>query len=89
MTGLVKEIEQRRAYRALKEDKIPDDIIRRIMMAATYAPSCFNNQSWRFVVVTGMNYAKFHGDDRIDLQRHLIENNAAIPKPIAGQCHQV
>jgi nitroreductase len=53
MIGLVKEIELRRAYRALKEDKIPDDIIHRIMTAATYAPSCFNNQSWRFVVVTG------------------------------------
>jgi alkaline phosphatase D len=38
----------------------------------------------RFVVVTGMNYAKFHGDDRINLQRHLLENNAAVPKPYTG-----
>lgn len=53
MTGLVNEIEQRRAYRALKEDKIPQDMIGRIMTAATYAPSCFNSQSWRFIVVTG------------------------------------
>ena len=53
MTGLLKEIEQRRAYRAFKEDKIPDDTIHRIMRAATYAPSCFNSQSWRFVVATG------------------------------------
>ena len=53
MAGLVEEIELRRAYRALKEDKIPEDIIRRTMTAATYAPSCSNSQSWRFVVVTG------------------------------------
>lgn len=53
MTGLVKEIEQRRAFRGLKKDKIPDDTIHRIMKAATYAPSCFNSQSWRFVVATG------------------------------------
>ena len=38
----------------------------------------------RFVVVTGMNYAKFHGDDRIDRKRHLIDNNTALPKPYAG-----
>jgi arylsulfatase A-like enzyme/phosphodiesterase/alkaline phosphatase D-like protein len=38
----------------------------------------------RFVVVTGMNYAKFHGDDRIDLKQHLIENNTALPPHYAG-----
>ncbi|NNE90989.1 MAG: alkaline phosphatase family protein, partial [Verrucomicrobiales bacterium] len=37
-----------------------------------------------FVVVTGMNYAKFHGDDRIDKAQHLVENNTALPKPYAG-----
>jgi nitroreductase len=51
MKGLVSEIDQRRAKRALSEKKIPDEIIGRIMIAATYAPSCFNNQSWRFLVV--------------------------------------
>ena len=52
MNELVNEIEQRRAKRALSERKIPEEIISRIMTAATYAPSCFNNQSWRFLVVT-------------------------------------
>lgn len=52
MKELLKEIEQRRAKRALSEKKIPEDIVSRLMTAATYAPSCFNNQSWRFVVVT-------------------------------------
>ncbi len=32
----------------------------------------------RFVVVTGMNYGKFHGDDRIDRKKHLIQNNTAL-----------
>jgi arylsulfatase A-like enzyme len=35
----------------------------------------------RFVVVTGMNYAKFHGDERIDLKKHLVNNNTALPSP--------
>jgi len=52
MENLINEIEIRRAKRALSEKKIPDEIIRRIMTAATYAPSCFNNQSWRFLVAT-------------------------------------
>ena len=37
-----------------------------------------------FVVVTAMNYAKFHGDDRIDRQQHLVENNTSLPQPYDG-----
>lgn len=37
-----------------------------------------------FVVVTGMNYAKFHGDDRIDRERHLFQNNTELPPPYDG-----
>jgi arylsulfatase A-like enzyme len=40
--------------------------------------------SVKFVVVTGMNYAKFHGDDRIDRKQHLLENNTELPKPYGG-----
>ncbi|MBN2059754.1 MAG: nitroreductase family protein [Deltaproteobacteria bacterium] len=50
MEHLLKEIEKRRAYRAFSEKKVPEEVLRRIMTAATYAPSCFNNQSWRFLV---------------------------------------
>lgn len=38
----------------------------------------------RFAVVTGMNYAKFHGDDRIDRRQHLEENNTDLPAPYDG-----
>ncbi|MEZ6055926.1 MAG: sulfatase-like hydrolase/transferase [Planctomycetaceae bacterium] len=37
----------------------------------------------RFVVVTGMNYAKFHGDAKIDREQHLIQNNTELPPPYA------
>ncbi len=36
-----------------------------------------------FVVVTGMNYAKFHGDGRIDRKIHLENNNTELPRPYA------
>ena len=52
MENLLNEISKRRAYRAFDERKISDDTISRIMTAGTYAPSCFNNQSWRFLVAT-------------------------------------
>ena len=38
----------------------------------------------RLVVVTGMNYAKFHGDDRIDREQHLLENNTKLAEPYSG-----
>ena len=53
MPEIMHEIEIRRARRALKDEPIRDDIVERILKAATFAPSCFNNQPWRFVVVTG------------------------------------
>lgn len=52
MSEFIPEIELRRAKRAYSEKPIPEDMIERMMTAATYAPSCFNNQSWRFLVVS-------------------------------------
>jgi nitroreductase len=51
VSEVVREIELRRARRALSDKAISKATIERIMTAATWAPSCFNNQPWRFVVV--------------------------------------
>jgi len=51
MAGILAEIEARRAKRALSEKPIPDEVMARVMTAATYAPSAFNSQPWRFLVV--------------------------------------
>ncbi|MFT5524150.1 MAG: alkaline phosphatase D [Pirellulaceae bacterium] len=47
-------------------------------------PGAKSTAAVRFVVVTGMNYAKFHGDDRIDRKQHLEENNRALPESYKG-----
>ena len=47
-------------------------------------PGKSNEGDISFVVVTGMNYAKFHGDNRIDKKIHLEHNNTALPKPYRG-----
>ena len=52
MSELLKEIEERRASRALSDEPIAGDVIARIVTAATYAASCSNNQPWRLVVVS-------------------------------------
>ena len=51
MSKLITEIERRRARRALSEKPVPAEVLARLMTAATYAPSCFNSQPWRFLVV--------------------------------------
>ncbi len=49
--ALLKQIETRRAYRALDTKPIAQDILLRLAEAATFAPSCNNNQPWRIVTV--------------------------------------
>ncbi|MCK4297935.1 MAG: nitroreductase family protein, partial [Planctomycetes bacterium] len=44
-------IERRRAYRSLDPAPISDELIRDLAESASLAPSCFNNQPWRFVFV--------------------------------------
>lgn len=44
-------IASRRAYRALLPEQFPREDIETLLAAAHLAPSCFNNQSWRFVAI--------------------------------------
>lgn len=46
-------IRVRRAWRALSEEPLSEDEVTRLIEAAHLAPSCFNNQPWRFVVAQG------------------------------------
>lgn len=44
-------IAARRAYRSLDPVEVTDDLVEDLGRAASLAPSCFNNQPWRFVFV--------------------------------------
>ncbi|MGO8696067.1 MAG: nitroreductase family protein [Rectinemataceae bacterium] len=50
---ILPEIEARRAFRAISPDPLPDEQVGRLLKAATLAPSCFNNQPWRLIAVSG------------------------------------
>jgi nitroreductase len=48
---LLKQIEERRAYRALDSRPIAEEVLLRLAQAAHLAPSSSNNQPWRIVTV--------------------------------------
>lgn len=49
-TDILKEIKERWSPRAFSNERINDEDIMGILEAARYAPSCFNEQPWRFIV---------------------------------------
>ena len=40
-----------RSVRRLRPDPIPDDVLKKLLTAATWAPNGGNRQGWRFIVV--------------------------------------
>lgn len=51
--GIMKEIQTRFADRALSQEMIKEDDLMALLEAASFAPSCFNEQPWRFLVAKG------------------------------------
>ena len=52
---LYEAIRTRRSIRRYRPDSVPDQIIRKIIEAASWAPSSSNSQPWEFVVVRDGN----------------------------------
>ena len=49
--GLYEAMRTLRAVRRLQTDPIPDDVLHRVLEAATWAPTGSNSQPWRIIVV--------------------------------------
>lgn len=49
---IMKEIKERWSPRAISEEKIAETELYALFEAARYAPSCFNEQPWRFIFAT-------------------------------------
>ena len=49
--GIYEAMRTLRAVRRLRPDPIPDDVLQRVLEAATWAPTGGNVQPWRIVVV--------------------------------------
>ena len=55
-------IYQRRSVRNYSEKEVPDEIIKEIIQAGTYAPTAMNQQPWRFVVVKNKQLIEEYDD---------------------------
>ncbi len=68
-------IDRRRAHRALSDQPIPRSDLTTLLHAAHLAPSCANNQPWRFIVVNAE-------PELSQLKEHLSAGNYwAEPSP--------
>ncbi len=59
---LLEGIRTTRAIRRLKPDPVPDDLIRKVCEAGTFAPSGGNRQPWKFIAVTDPERRKWMAD---------------------------
>lgn len=62
-----------RAVRRLRPDPIPDDVLGRVLQAATWAPSGGNAQAWRIIVVTEPAKKKALGELYLDEWKRYVE----------------
>ncbi len=60
--GLFEAMYTQRAIRYLKPDPVPDDIIEKLIEAASKAPSGGNRQPWRFLVIRDADAKQKLGD---------------------------
>ncbi len=51
MNSVFENIYARRAVREYRREVVPDEIIKELIRAGTYAPSALDEQPWRFVVI--------------------------------------
>jgi len=70
-------LRSRRSIRKFDHRQVPQDVIQRILETAVHAPSAFNRQPWRFVVVTRAEVKSRLAesvveDFRRDLKKHKL-----------------
>lgn len=78
-------IDLRRAYRALTDERVSDDVVRQLAVAVQLSPSANNHQPWRFVFVRDRTLIE-------QLHRHALPSYndwAARAAMIIAMCGQV
>jgi nitroreductase len=62
-----KNIYARRAVRNYGQDTLPDDIMKKLIRAGSFAPSAMNKRSWRFVIIKNKSLMKKLSDKAKEL----------------------
>ncbi len=73
-----KAIYQRRSIRNFRPDAVPDDAIKEIIRAGTFAPTAMNAQPWRFVVIRNREMIMKLSDKAKDLWVEQSKNMQSI-----------
>ena len=87
--GLYEAMRTLRAVRRLRPDPVPDDVLRRVLEAATWAPTGGNRQPWRAIVVRDAaakaRLAALYGERwrvYVDFHRSLLQGQPeAVTEP--------
>ncbi|HKN00551.1 MAG TPA: nitroreductase family protein [Candidatus Binataceae bacterium] len=81
--GIYEAMKTLRAVRRLKPDPIPDDVLHRVLEAATWAPTGGNRQPWRIVLVKDRAKKQHLGE--LYSQRwtaYVAQSRKAIPEGV-------
>jgi nitroreductase len=77
---LLELVQNRRSCRRFKTDSVSDDLIKKIVDAARWAPSGFNTQPWEFVVLKEdrcrgeiVNITASYWDDSVEMEKTRAE----------------
>jgi len=74
--GLFEVMYSLRAMRRLKPDRVPEDVVWKVLEAGTMAPSGGNTQPWRFVVVQDTELKQFVQERYLRALRVYLRVNA-------------
>jgi nitroreductase len=83
--GLYEAMRTTRAVRRLRPDPIPNDVLRRVIEAATWAPSGGNRQPWRIIVVRDADTKRRLRDLYVDTWKPYARGQRRALEPLAPQ----
>lgn len=95
--AVLKALKERRTVGRVKKAELPKDVIAQLIEAANWAPSHYNTQPWKFIVMTGEGrnllgegYAKVYTANTGDTDAENLEKEAKkafrAPVVIAAIC---
>ena len=82
--ALLKVFEQRQTVRRYKPDPIPNEHLSQILDAARRAPTCMNQQPWKFLVVRDRAKIELMRKRTLDRLTSYFDNSAAKDKNARG-----
>lgn len=78
-------IEKRKSIRKFRPDPVPEDVLKKVLYAATLAPNAFNTEPWGFIIIKDQKIK-----DQIAKMREKIprQKEAIITAPLLiGVCY--